>query len=131
MQPALLRTRGEPALSARPPATRRPMSKPAALGLLVLLGTGFAPAADRHGDPLPAGAVARLGTARFRPGLTGGRGVRAAVSPDSKVLATGEPAAVRFWDLATGTLIRRVALPSGNGGILELVFSPDGKRLAV
>src|SRR6516162_9387598 len=70
------------------------------------------PHTDRHGDPLPGGAVARLGTTRFRPG--GERwyaGVvpnhyAVALSPDGKILATGEGGKVCFWEVATGKELR-------------------------
>ncbi len=53
---------------------------------------------DRHGDPLPEGALARLGTARFDPG-NGISGV--ALSPDGKVLASGsEDMTVLIWESA-------------------------------
>ncbi|HEY7309740.1 MAG TPA: hypothetical protein VH643_10315 [Gemmataceae bacterium] len=54
---------------------------------------------DRFGDPLPAGARARLGTTR----LGHGNGIdRIAVSPDGKLLVTAgrmEDAPLRVWDL--------------------------------
>jgi WD40 repeat protein len=85
------------------------------------------PRVDRHGDPLPPGALARLGTTRLRPGEAGGA---FAVSPDGKLLATGEPYRLRLWDLADGKELRSLELPRGVA-VYEIQFSPDGKRLAV
>jgi WD40 repeat protein len=63
-------------------------------------------AVDRHGDALPPGALARMGTVRFRPGDGVGR---FAFSPDGKVLATGNwQMSVRLWEAASGKEIRRL-----------------------
>ena len=97
-------------------------------------GTGKPPApVDLYGDPLPAGAVARCGTARFRHGAT----VRClAWSPDGRIIASGGQgwtSPIRLWDARTGKQIR--SLP-GQGEIgtydatWSVAFSPDGKRLA-
>jgi RNA polymerase sigma factor (sigma-70 family) len=81
---------------------------------------------DLHGDPLPEGASARLGTMRFRHG----NGAALAFTPDGKsVLTCGGDRTIRTWDAANGRLLREQKLPtesSTSGGVL----SPDGRFLA-
>jgi WD40 repeat protein len=85
--------------------------------------------ADLYGDPLPPGAVARMGTLRLwqQDGLT-----HLAFSPEGKALVAWCGDAVLFWDLATGREIRRIAL--GDSGVdgqnLALALSPDGRLVA-
>src|SRR5262249_13894593 len=56
--------------------------------------------ADVQGDPLPAGAVARLGTNRWRHGSTIHY---VAFGPEDKTLVTaGQDNTVRLWDMTTG-----------------------------
>src|SRR5581483_4167945 len=57
---------------------------------------------DRLGDPLPPGALLRLGTVRFQHG----KGIEAAaLAPDGKLLVTAGTDAVRVWDTATGRAV--------------------------
>src|SRR4051794_1498179 len=73
-------------------------------------GTPACPqSADRHGAPLPAGAVARLGTLRFRLAL---RVDCAALSRDGRQVAAGGNITVRVWDAATGKELHRLAVPN-------------------
>lgn len=52
-----------------------------------------------------------------------------AISPDGKVLASGESGAIRLWDIDTGK--QRLTLkPHRGGGSFDIAFSPDGKLLA-
>src|SRR5262249_48539671 len=61
-------------------------------------------AKDLHGGPLPPGALARLGTVRFRCPATA-----VAYSPDGKVLAVGGgDNQIRLLNAATGQEIRRL-----------------------
>jgi WD40 repeat protein len=82
---------------------------------------------DRSGDPLPAGALARLGTLRLRRPCA----IHAvAFSPDGKILASGDGLGgetVSLWEVKSGKELR----PLGNGrrnGVF--CFAPDGKTLA-
>jgi WD40 repeat protein/beta-lactamase regulating signal transducer with metallopeptidase domain len=64
---------------------------------------------DLHGDPLPEGALARLGTTRWRHGAEVSF---VSFGPDGKTLVTaGRDDTIRLWDLASGQEIRRFARP--------------------
>ncbi|HLY75266.1 MAG TPA: hypothetical protein VKU80_14190 [Planctomycetota bacterium] len=77
---------------------------------------------DLYGDPLPKGAIARLGTTRLcQPeGI-----VSLSFSPDGKTLASGG-GALRLWDLETGRRLRKIERFLLN----TVVFSPDGQLVA-
>ena len=79
-------------------------------------------ATDLYGDPLPAGALARMGTVQLRHG-----GAATAFSPDGNVLATVDDKSLRLWSMASGKLLREV---KDNYGWGPVMFSPDGKWLA-
>src|SRR5438093_1801268 len=102
----------------------------AACGLFLLLRPGAAEEprrarVDDHGDPLPAGAVARLGTLRFRDD---GWVHAIAYAPDGKTLASAAWRNIHLWDPATGKLRRQFR--GDDGRLLCLACSPDGKWLA-
>ena len=62
-----------------------------------------APKLDTNGDPLPPGAVARLGTIRLRTES------ESVVSVDGKIIATsGADSSIRLWDAASGSELRRI-----------------------
>jgi RNA polymerase sigma factor (sigma-70 family) len=82
---------------------------------------------DRQGDPLPPGAIARLGTVRFRHGAMV---ASVAFSPDGKMVAAGGAGrTISLWDAATGKELCRFP-PFDRGQPARVAFSPDGKMLA-
>ena len=82
---------------------------------------------DLHGDPLPPGAVARLGTGRLRQ-RQGALGV--AFTPDGTAFAsTGWGDSIRLWNRQTGKQIRRFTGTVRNG-TFGVAFSPDGAKMA-
>jgi hypothetical protein len=59
-----------------------------------------APRVDQFGDPLPEGAIGRIGTVRLRPGHAVGN---IAFSPDGKTLAAAAwNYTLQLWDVSTG-----------------------------
>jgi len=82
---------------------------------------------DLYGDPLPPGAVARLGTVRLRAGAFG---VAHVFTRDGKTLITagGDDRSLRFWDVASGREMRRIDEKTHQLGALAI--SPDGRTLA-
>jgi WD40 repeat protein len=103
--------------------------------LAVALSPGVAPAqpprADAAGDPLPSGAVARLGSVRFHQ--AGGL-VAAEFAPDGKSLVVvgnsdKNGLAVCFWDTATGKERSAfIATPYATRGV---GFLPDGDTVVL
>ena len=84
---------------------------------------------DALGDPLPEGAIARLGTVRFRHG---GRIHRMMFSADGRQLLSTGTDAVRVWDIATGKERKTLIAPPGeNWGWGASDLSSDGEQLAV
>jgi WD40 repeat protein len=82
---------------------------------------------DSSGDPLPPGALARLGTSRLRHGDTVGS---LAFSPDGRWLASagGYDGSASLWDARTGQ--ERHRLGTHDGQVYCVAWSPDGRRLA-
>jgi WD40 repeat protein len=99
------------------------------LGMLALLiaAAGAEPLRkDLHGDPLPQGAIARLGTVRLRHA---GAVLALACSPDGKTVASaGAGGVIRLWDLADGREVRHFV--GHTDKVTSLAFSPDGLEVA-
>jgi RNA polymerase sigma factor (sigma-70 family) len=80
---------------------------------------------DRHGDPLPAEAVARLGTLRFRQGS---HITWLAFTPDGKQLVSLGWDGVRVWDAVSGREVVQTT-SEADSSISGAFLTPDGKTL--
>jgi WD40 repeat protein len=92
-------------------------------------GTARAQAVDALGDPLPAGAIARLGTARLRH-APGGL-VRVKISPDGKLIASASRPRNELcvWDAGSGKEVRRLSA-EGQQYLTEFAFSTGSDMVA-
>src|ERR1700722_5328465 len=92
-------------------------------------GASAGTARDLYGDPLPAGAVLRLGPNRLRHANSV---MSVAFSPNGEILATvaARDPRIQLWEVPTGRLTRTLL-----GTVAEqpqrAIFSPNGARLAV
>src|SRR5438093_12772792 len=95
----------------------------AALGPVDSLWAGGGERVDADGDPLPSGALVRIGTTRFRPGAV----VESlAFSADGKELVTANGrSGIQVWDPATGKLLRQFGRPGP--GNAPAAVSTDGR----
>jgi WD40 repeat protein len=89
------------------------------------------PLTDALGDPLPAGAIMRLGSVRWRPG---GSIQHLVFAPDGARLASWHEehyttAALTIWDVATGRELRRVEMPDLR--IFSWAWLSDGRGISV
>ena len=101
---------------------------------------GVVPRVDHYGDPLPAGAIARIGTIRLR---NMGEISLVALSPDGKLLVTtADRRPLQVWNTATGAFIREIPLPLNEAeigprerpepdGVLAMAFPSDSRSLYV
>jgi WD40 repeat protein len=106
--------------------SRRAVRLLAALLLTAAPVAAEPPRVDCNGDPLPAGALVRLGSARLRHG---GKVSGVVYTPDVKtVISSAEYDVIRLWDAATGAPLGTLKTPEG--GACGLAVSPDGKLLA-
>jgi RNA polymerase sigma factor (sigma-70 family) len=80
-------------------------------------------AVDRYGDPLPQGAISRLGTVRYRIPDP----LAFALDGAGKSFAFGTDHGLWLGDVATGRILRHLATGSRAWGV---AFSPDGGTLA-
>src|SRR5262249_7400889 len=100
-----------------PPPTKKPIAERPAPK----------PAVDAHGDPLPEGAIVRLGTMRFNHG----DGLNTPLfSSDGKTILSEGGGSLCLWDAATGA--ERYRLTTGIKPIVshnQLVWLPDGKTV--
>jgi RNA polymerase sigma factor (sigma-70 family) len=87
--------------------------------------------AEDFEDPMPAGALRRFGSTRFRYPTSF---AQAALSPDGKRVAIGGYGQISVYDTETGKCVRVLDNPfwpaDGAGRLPAMAFSPDGKLLA-
>jgi WD40 repeat protein len=112
-----------------------PMLRPCWLLVVLAAAPAFAAAPpvvrrDLYGDPLPAGAVARVGSLRWRTSLGM---VNPVVSPDGRwvVSETIYGGGLHVWEMATGRLVRTLKLLAADDRITygPFVFMPVGNGL--
>jgi RNA polymerase sigma factor (sigma-70 family) len=82
--------------------------------------------ADQQGEPLPAGAVARVGSSRLRHGSYL---ASLGYSADGSMLISSGARRIRVWDARSGKLLREVALPIRKVPDDAVAF--DGRNLLV
>lgn len=80
---------------------------------------------DAYGDPVPAGAVARLGTTRLQGAHW------ATVAPDGKTIVAASAKSLNAWDTESGRPLPGFPQERDWPDCRAVALSPDGKLLAV
>jgi WD40 repeat protein len=102
-----------------------------AFALQVDAGQEQPPLKDLYGDPLPANALARLGSVRWLHK----NALFAAFLPDGKTVVTvGGDGTIRLWEFPTGKEQSRIPLRAeperGYGNLTGIALNKDGKTIA-
>ncbi len=85
--------------------------------------------ADAPADPLPPGAMLRLGSTRLRHGRSVSQ---LALSPDATKVAAYSSGHLSVWDTRTGDVVRRVDLPKQAEWLqASLVWLADGRGIVM
>jgi hypothetical protein len=83
-----------------------------------------APRLDAYGDPLPEGALVRIGTTRLRPG-----GAVAFSLDGSRLIVANHHTGIHVWDVTTGKQLYCAACLDGDEG-WRLEIAPDCRHVA-
>jgi WD40 repeat protein len=94
--------------------------------LISCLTPAAEPRCDLFGDPLPLGALARLGTIRLR---TTQMFDHVALSHDGKMLVTSDYGSVCLWDVATRRLIHRFQDSNSELSPDFVAFANEGRQV--
>jgi WD40 repeat protein len=100
-----------------------------AVAFLAVAAAAEEPRTDEHGDPLPDGALRRIGTIRYRAGASINY---AALSPDGKYIAAASEIGLTIIEMDTGKPRHIPTAEAPNGfspGRVCVAFSPDSKEL--
>jgi WD40 repeat protein len=85
---------------------------------------------DRYGDPLPEGAISRLGTVRFRSTSAFSSSIPLAFIPGTELLLRqGRNGGVGLWDPVSGKMLREFT-PQSGFYMHDFDVSSDGRRVA-
>jgi WD40 repeat protein len=115
-----------PAIESKPPVDHKPR-----------VSEKKQPRLDVYGEPLPEGAVARMGTIQFRHppshlplfyDLSGGPTMGVAFSPNGQVIATSLWKRLRLWHGSTGKFLFEIVNADLSWNVPA--FSPDGRFIA-
>ena len=121
------RCRTDIALAARLESFTLGLAMRYLLATAVLFGLGSAaaqtPRLDRYGDPLPAGAVARLGSLRL---FCADDLANVVFSPDGRIVAAVlQKGPTQFWEVATG---RAAPMPADGHRFIQEDSDASGNR---
>jgi WD40 repeat protein len=98
------------------------------LALTAAAACGAEPRLDLYSDPLPEGAIARLGSIRLRPG---GAVTHLVFSPDGKQIASWSESGLSIWEAETGRELRHVELTRDSATLHALAWPKPGLGVAV
>jgi WD40 repeat protein len=126
---------GGAALVGQAPLAQAPAAKAATIPPRPAAEGGKPARTDLYGDPLPRGALARLGTVRLRHPHFSSASFMAFLADGKQVLSAANDGTARLWDTASGKEVRRFGRPrppqpySYSLG-MRAALSADGKTLA-